>query len=86
MVKRGRATLAVQFKAVTARTVHQWYVLAEGRIAFTDDDPAPHVRVMLARDRGDAWADRWDSAERGDRVAVLDPDRLSGFGFRPRDG
>jgi nitroimidazol reductase NimA-like FMN-containing flavoprotein (pyridoxamine 5'-phosphate oxidase superfamily) len=84
MVKRGRATLTVQFEAVTGHAVFQWYVMAEGPVAFTDEDPSPHVRVILAKDRGDEWADQWasDGTAADDRVAVLDPERLSGFEFR----
>jgi nitroimidazol reductase NimA-like FMN-containing flavoprotein (pyridoxamine 5'-phosphate oxidase superfamily) len=84
MVKRGRATLTVQFEAITERTAHQWYVIAEGPVAFSAEDPAPHVRAMLTKDRSEEWADRWagDGPAADDRVAVLSPERLSGFEFR----
>jgi hypothetical protein len=35
MKRTGRATITVQFEATDGRTVHQWYVMAEGQIGFT---------------------------------------------------
>lgn len=84
MARTGRATITVQYEACDGRSVHQWYVIAEGPIAFTDDDPTPHIRAMLAKDRGEDNADEWMTGQpSGDvRVAELRPERLSGYEFR----
>lgn len=81
MVTLERATLTVQFEACTGRTVHQWYVMAEGDVRFTDADPKPHVRKILAKDRGAANVDEWMAAVSSstDMVAVLQPVRISGY-------
>jgi nitroimidazol reductase NimA-like FMN-containing flavoprotein (pyridoxamine 5'-phosphate oxidase superfamily) len=63
MGQAGRATLTIQFEEVGTGSVHQWYVMAEGRMFFTDADPAPHVRAMLTKDRGSQNWDRWPAAE-----------------------
>jgi nitroimidazol reductase NimA-like FMN-containing flavoprotein (pyridoxamine 5'-phosphate oxidase superfamily) len=83
MSRRGRATITVQFEACDGRSVHQWYVMAEGPIQFTDLDPRPHIRAILAKDRG---ADNVDEWTRGPppadvRVAVLAPERMTGYEF-----
>jgi nitroimidazol reductase NimA-like FMN-containing flavoprotein (pyridoxamine 5'-phosphate oxidase superfamily) len=84
MGEAGRATLTIQFEEVGTDSVHQWYVMAEGRVFFTDADPAPHVRAMLTKDRGSQNWDRWPAAEgnESDRVAELVPERISGYEFR----
>ena len=51
MQRTGRATLTVQFEACDGRNVYQWYVIAEGTIGFTDSEPGPYVRAILAKDR-----------------------------------
>ena len=84
MQRTGRATLTVQFEACDGRNVYQWYVMAEGTISFTDAEPGPYVRAILAKDRGEEHADEWAS---GDppvdvRLAVLAPEKLSGFEFQ----
>jgi nitroimidazol reductase NimA-like FMN-containing flavoprotein (pyridoxamine 5'-phosphate oxidase superfamily) len=83
MVKRGRATMTVQEALSDGLTVDQWYVIAEGPVRFTDADPMPHVRFIMAKDRGSEHADVW--AERSDPsdslVAVLTPERISGYEF-----
>jgi hypothetical protein len=85
MMKRtGRATLTIQHERCDGRSVFQWYVVAEGPVAFTDVDPRPFIRSMLAKDRGEANADEWSAGDPpGDvRVAELVPDRLSGYEYR----
>ncbi|MEE8331100.1 MAG: pyridoxamine 5'-phosphate oxidase family protein [Acidimicrobiia bacterium] len=84
MAKRGRATMTVQAETVVGRSVRQWYVMAEGPVSFRDDDPAPHVRAILAKDRGEENADEWAGAGPPAEVClvVLDPARLSGYEFR----
>lgn len=81
--RTGRATVTVQFEACDGRNVHQWYVMAEGTISFTDSEPAPVVRAILAKDRGEENADEWASGDppADVRLAVLAPERLSGFEF-----
>ena len=84
MSKAGRATLTVQFEEVGVDSVYQWYVMAEGRVVFTDADPVPHVEAMLVKDRGSQNWERWRAAEPNEsaRVAELVPERLSGYEFR----
>lgn len=83
MQKRGRATLTVQFDACDGRRVHQWYVMAEGPVRFADDDLLPHVRRIMAKDRGPANADEWTKPSAPDMaVAVLHAARISGYEFR----
>lgn len=83
MIHRGRATMTVQHDACDGRVVDQWYVIAEGPVRFTDEDPHPHVRRILAKDRGAAHVDEWAAASPapGFQVAVLEPARLSGYEF-----
>jgi hypothetical protein len=56
-------------------------VIAEGPVRFTDEDSLPHVRFILAKDRGEAYADAWleQISSGDDRVAVLDPERITGY-------
>ena len=84
MQRTGRATVTVQFEACDGRKVHQWYVMAEGTIRFTDSEPAPVVRAIMAKDRGEDNANEWASGDPPPdvRLAVLEPERLSGFEFR----
>ena len=84
MRRTGRATMTVQYEACNGRSVHQWYVMAEGTIEFDDSEPRPLVRAILAKDRGEANADEWASGDppADVRVAVLEPQKLSGFEFR----
>ncbi len=53
---------------------------------FTGDDPAPHVRAILAKDRGEANADDWAGNGPPDSVAVavLTPERIAGYAFHDR--
>lgn len=84
MTGTGRATMTVQFEEVSDRAVHQWYVMAEGPIGFTDLEPKPFVKEILAKDRGEENADGWSSGDPPPdvQVAVLDPEKLSGYEFR----
>jgi nitroimidazol reductase NimA-like FMN-containing flavoprotein (pyridoxamine 5'-phosphate oxidase superfamily) len=84
MQRTGRATLTVQFEACDGRNVYQWYVMAEGTIGFTDSEPGPYVRAILAKDRGEVYADEWTSGDPPANVclAVLEPEKLSGFEFQ----
>jgi nitroimidazol reductase NimA-like FMN-containing flavoprotein (pyridoxamine 5'-phosphate oxidase superfamily) len=83
MKQTGRATITVQFEACDGRSVHQWYVMAEGPIDFTDLDTKPLVRAILAKDRGEENADEWGGGDPPPdvRVAVLEPEKLSGYEF-----
>ena len=83
MTKAGRATLTIQYEKVEAGSVYQWYVMGEGPVAFTDADPAPYVRAMLIKDRGEANWDRWRASEPNTdaKVAELVPERISGYEF-----
>ena len=84
MLRQGRGTITVQFEACDGRSVHQWYVIAEGPVGFTDEDPRPFVRRILSKDRGESNADEW-TARMGaadDTVAELVPERMSGFESR----
>lgn len=73
----------MQFEACDGRSVYQWYVMAEGMVNFTDRGAQPLVRSILAKDRGDRNADEWTSGDAAPdvRVAVLEPEKLSGFEF-----
>lgn len=84
MKKTGRATITVQYEDCKGRSTYQWYVAAEGPIEFTDDDPAPHIHAIMAKDRGAENADDWTagSPPSGVKVAVLSPSRLSGYEYR----
>lgn len=84
MTRAGRATLTIQYEQVDAGSVHQWYVMAEGPVEFTGADPTPHVRAILAKDRGPDHVDAWRAAEPAldARVAELVPERISGYEFR----
>ena len=84
MLRHGRGTITVQFEACDGRSVHQWYVIAEGPVRFTEEDPRPFVRRILSKDRGESYADEW-TARMGaddDTVAELLPARMSGYEAR----
>jgi nitroimidazol reductase NimA-like FMN-containing flavoprotein (pyridoxamine 5'-phosphate oxidase superfamily) len=83
MSQLGRATVTVQFEACDGRSVHKWYVMAEGPIQFTDFDPRPHIKTILAKDRGEDNVDEWTAGEPPPdvRVALLQPERISGYEF-----
>ena len=83
MSQLGRATVTVQFEACDGRNVQQWYVMAEGPIQFTDLDPRPHIKTILAKDRGEDNVDEWTAGEPPPdvQVALLQPERISGYEF-----
>ena len=76
--------MTVQFDACDGRSVHQWYVMAEGPVAFTDDDPEPHILRIYAKDRGEEHAAEWSAGgpQPYDRVAELVPAKMSGYESR----
>ena len=63
MSQLGRATVTAQFEACDGRSVQQWYVMAEGPIRFTELDPQPHIKTILAKDRGEDNVDEWTAGE-----------------------
>lgn len=81
MVKRGRATITVQEEILGHREIEQWYVMAEGTVEFTDEDPLPYVRAIMRKDRGPDFVDEWTarSGPHDNPVAVLTPQTLSGY-------
>lgn len=81
MLARGRASMTIHHDVVSARKVEQWYVTAEGPIWFTDQDPEPVLRAIMAKDRGAENAEAWvtQSLPQATTVAVLVPERISGF-------
>jgi nitroimidazol reductase NimA-like FMN-containing flavoprotein (pyridoxamine 5'-phosphate oxidase superfamily) len=81
MRKTGRATLTIESEEHQPRALTQWYVMAEGPIAFTDDDPEPLLRAVMAKDRGEDLADEWTEQSLPNvlTVAVLTPETLSGY-------
>lgn len=84
MLRQGRGTITVQYEACDGRSVYQWYVIAEGPVRFTEENPRPFVRRILIKDRGEANAGEW-TARMGaddDTVAELVPERISGFEAR----
>lgn len=84
MTKAGRATLTIQYERVESRSVHQWYVMAEGPVVFTNADPRPIVRAILTKDRGLDHVEEWRAGapDPDARVAELTPARISGYEFR----
>ncbi len=83
MRRTGRITLTVHHEEYPRRTSRQWYVMAEGPVLFTDDDPMPLLRRLLAKDRTEELADEWveQMGAHGDVVAVMSPDTLAGYRF-----
>jgi nitroimidazol reductase NimA-like FMN-containing flavoprotein (pyridoxamine 5'-phosphate oxidase superfamily) len=81
MRANGRATMTVHHDHNSGRSVKQWYVIAEGPITFTDDNPEPTLRAIMAKDRGAGLADEWveQSLPNATDVAVLVPDRIAGY-------
>ena len=81
MQETGRATLTIQFERCGGGSLRQWYVMAEGPIAFTDANPAPIVKTILIKDRGEQDWDQWRANELDPaaKVAELMPERISGF-------
>lgn len=81
MRRNGRATVTIHHDVVDGRVVEQWYVTAEGPIEFVDDDPEALLRAIMAKDRGERFADEWtaQSLPSVTTVAVLTPQRLAGY-------
>ncbi len=87
--KRGRATITVHAESIDAVEAFEWYVTAEGPVAFNDDPVRPLMREILAKDRGEHVADRWLDewlwpVAKDQDVLVLDPDRIAGYSFPSR--
>lgn len=82
--KRGRATLTFHSEDYgDSRTIER-YVMAEGPMAFTDDDIVPVIQRIRVRyytgPRAAEWINRPLPPETlRQRVAVLIPERLSGY-------
>lgn len=76
-----RATLTVHDESYPPGEVIQWYVMAEGHVRFTEADPAPIVRAIIAKDRpaadAAAWAER--SVATATQVAELVPETIVGL-------
>lgn len=81
MVKTGRATITVQEEILGHRELEQWYVMAEGSVEFTDEEPLPYVRAIMEKDRGPEFVEEWTarSGPHDNPVAVLTPQTLSGY-------
>ena len=87
--KRGRATVTIHDEWISAVEASQWYITAEGPVAYTDDDVRAVMREILAKDRGEHVADRWLDewlwpAARNQQVLVLEPERIAGYTFPSR--
>jgi hypothetical protein len=88
MIRRGRATLTVQHDSCDGTTVHQWYVMAEGPVRFSAEDPLPHIMEILLKDRGAARVEEWRAAAptADIQLAILEPDRIAGYESTERLG
>ena len=88
-IKRGRATVTVHQEWISGPEAAEWYITAEGPVAFTDDPVRPVMRDILAKDRGEHLADRWLDewlwpVASEQKVMVLTPDRIAGYTFPSR--
>ncbi len=83
MRSEGRATLTIHHEEYPPGRVSQWYIVAEGPVSFTNEDPEPIVRAVIAKDRPAADAPAWAAraAATATSVARLDPTSLSGHVF-----
>jgi nitroimidazol reductase NimA-like FMN-containing flavoprotein (pyridoxamine 5'-phosphate oxidase superfamily) len=81
MTQRGRATVTVQYAFCDGSRVHQWYVMAEGPIRFSSEDPMPHIMEILVKDRGSRRVEEWRAAAPSAEIqlAVLEPERIAGY-------
>jgi nitroimidazol reductase NimA-like FMN-containing flavoprotein (pyridoxamine 5'-phosphate oxidase superfamily) len=80
----GRATLTVNSEEYADSHSVEKYVMAEGPMAFTDDDIEPVLRRIRSRyyrgPRALEWVNRpLDPETLRQQVAVLDPAKLSGY-------
>lgn len=88
-VKRGRATVTVHDEKISHVEASEWYVTAEGPVAFSDEPLRPLMREILVKDRGEQMADRWLDewlwpVAKDQQVLVLTPERIAGFSFPSR--
>jgi len=88
-VKRGRATVTIHDEPISEFEASEWYITAEGPVAFSDDPLRPVMREMLVKDRGEHMADRWLDewlwpVAKDQQVLVLTPERIAGFSFPSR--
>ncbi len=84
MLQTGQATLTVHSEDYAESHTVEEYVMAEGPIAFTEDDIRPVIhrlrRKYYAGARAAEWVNRpLDPVTLRQRVAVLKPERLSGY-------
>jgi hypothetical protein len=87
--KRGRSTVTIHDEWISAVEAFEWYITAEGPVAFSDDPVRPVMREILAKDRGEHVADRWLDewlwpVASKQRVLVLEPERIAGYTFPSR--
>lgn len=80
----GRATITAHSETYGDTKTRERYAMAEGPIAFTDDDIEPLVRCLRRRyytgARRDEWVNRQlDELTVRQGVAVLEPQTLSGY-------
>lgn len=80
MGKTGRATLTVHHDHLQGRRLVQWYVMAEGPVEFTAEDPVALLGAILAKDRGPEHVEEWTTRAMVNvgHVALLTPERMSG--------
>lgn len=89
-VKRGRATVTIHDEPqISDVEAAEWYITAEGPVAFSDEPLRPLMREMLAKDRGELMADRWLDewlwpVAKDQQVLILTPERIAGFSFPSR--
>jgi hypothetical protein len=81
MRQRGRATVTVQYANCDGFRVDQWYVMAEGPVRFSSEDPLPHIMAILVKDRGRGRVEEWRAAAPTAEIqlAVLKPERIAGY-------
>lgn len=77
----GRATLTIHHDELLERKLTQWYVMAEGAVAFTDEEPGDLLTSILEKDRGANHLEEWTDQAMVNvgPVAVLTPTRLAGY-------
>jgi hypothetical protein len=79
--RTGRATLTIRSEHYGEADSREWYVIAEGPIAFVNDDIEPFVRLMRRRYYSGPRLEDWMARPliSTQKVAVLDPESLSGY-------
>jgi hypothetical protein len=88
-VKRGRATVTIHDEQIGNIEASEWYITAEGPVAFSADPLRPVIREILVKDRGAEMADRWLDewlwpVAKDQQVLVLTPEQIAGFSFPSR--